>query len=145
MLVGIHLNFQVILTWLFSTFFFSCSFGVNWKLSFLGTSKMPKLSIIVKTDNVIFVKPKYNSARFFLLWDQTDKPRVQSRLFSNSVIWSKEGGHWDFHSWWKRDQRFLSCTAFSVYEVHLRRLSVAGLIEQTNNSTDERRERLRKH
>ena len=30
-------------------------------------------------------------------------------------------------------------------EVHLRRLSVVGLIEQTNNSTDERRERLRKH
>lgn len=99
--VGFHWNFRANFTWLFSTSFFSCSFGVDWKLSSPCTSSMPELSIIVKTDNASWksLVPKTSIFNLNILVSSSCGIKIsQCNQHDQDIIWSKEGGNWDFHS-----------------------------------------------
>ena len=101
--VGCHWNFRANFTWLFSTFFFfSCSFGVDWKLSSPCTSSMPELFIILKTDNASWksLVPKTSSFNNLniLVSSSCGIKISQCNQHDQDIIWSQEGGNWDFHS-----------------------------------------------
>ena len=85
----------------FYLLFFSCSFGVDWKLSSPCTSSMPELSMIVKTDNASWksLVPKTSKFNLNILVSSSCGIKIsQCNQHDQDIIWAKEGGNWDFHS-----------------------------------------------